>query len=237
MPSRCTGKPRAGCTAGGPGVGRVEPRSREDAVKTGVLRLVLLLAVLGASCSSLRQSDETLSPFRSDGKWGYRDAAGEVAISPRYVLADSFLAGGIAPVVDDTGWAYIDKRGSILLRPFTYDNGPDYFSEGLARFVEDGRFGFFDEAGRIVIAARFDFALPFHEGLAAFCVGCWSVTDGEHTHIEGGKWGYVDRSGRVVIPPTFDSALNFKEGTAEVELDGEPVIIDKKGTVRGKPRR
>ena len=51
--------------------------------------------------------------------------------------------------------------------PFHYDNGPDYVREGLYRIVDDrGRMGYADESGRVVIAPRFAFALPFEDGKA-----------------------------------------------------------------------
>lgn len=51
--------------------------------------------------------------------------------------------------------------------PFHYDNGPDYVREGLYRIVDDrGRMGYADESGRVVIAPRFAFALPFEGGKA-----------------------------------------------------------------------
>ena len=34
------------------------------------------------------------------------------------------------------GWTGISKNGSIILRPYIYDNGPDYVEEGLFRYTE-----------------------------------------------------------------------------------------------------
>ena len=64
--------------------------------------------------------------------------------------------------------------------PFHYDNGPDYVREGLYRIVDDrGRMGYADESGRVVIAPRFAFALPFEGGKA-------KVTDtGQRKEVPG----------------------------------------------------
>ena len=68
---------------------------------------------------------------------GYRTPQGVVTIPPRFSLANPFSSQGIASVLTKGGyWAYIDTRGHELLRPFMFDNGPDYFQEGVARFVE-----------------------------------------------------------------------------------------------------
>jgi hypothetical protein len=88
-----------------------------------------------------------LVAFEEDGKWGYKNASGQVVIKPRFHMANDFLPEGIAAVTDDRGWGYIDTKGRVVIRPFVFDNGPDYFREGLARFELRGKFGFFDKKG------------------------------------------------------------------------------------------
>jgi hypothetical protein len=144
---------------------------------------------------------QVLIPFEDkNGLWGYKDNAGKIIISPRYFAAGEFSEHGIAPVGDKSGWKYIDTSGKTVIVPFIFDNGPDYFSEGLARFAENGKMGFFDETGKIIIPAQFDFVFPFSEGLAEFCNGCSKVYAGEHYTMEGGQWGKIDRWGKIVIP-------------------------------------
>jgi hypothetical protein len=174
-------------------------------------------------------AQERLTPFEEGEKWGYRDASGKVAISPHFSVANDFSPEGIAAVVDETGWVFIDAQGNILIRPFIVDNGPDYFQEGLARFVACGKFGFFNPRGQVVIQPHFDFALPFSEGLAAYCIGCLMKREGEHNFVEGGRWGYMDRKGKTVIGARFEAAENFASGKARVKIEGQWMAIDKKG--------
>jgi hypothetical protein len=191
----------------------------------------LLFFLLLSFMSSDGRAQERLIPFEKEGKWGYRDGQGKVIIQPTFIMADNFSSGGIAAVVDDSGWAYINKRGNIVIRPFIFDNGPDYFEEGLARFTEHEKFGFFDTTGKIVIKPQFEFASPFHEELAAICIGCKSKVQGEHRFMEGGKWGYIDRKGEIIIPPAFESAGLFDNGKAQVRLNGKLINIDNKGKI------
>lgn len=165
------------------------------------------------------------------GPFGYREPGGRVVIEPIYDLAEEFTPEGIAAVADDQGFAYIDRTGRVLVRPFNFDNGPDPFEDGLARFVEQGKFGFFDTHARVVIPARFDFACSFSEGLACFCVGCTIDKSDEHGVIRGGRWGYIDRSGAVVIPVEFDGPSYFTDGEASVRRGGVQLTIDRKGKV------
>ncbi|UCG79066.1 MAG: WG repeat-containing protein [Nitrospirota bacterium] len=189
----------------------------------------VIILILAASIQSASPV-----PFENNGLWGYKDANGQVVIEARYKIAGEYSSEGIAAVVDDEGWAYIDCAGSVVIRPHVYDNGPDYFSEGLARYKDNNKFGFFDRQGWIVIKAAYDFAVPFREGRAAVCNGCRPVQSGEHSFMEGGSWGYIDNKGNVVIPLQYDAASSFYNGTATVMLDGKEITIDKQGHVTGR---
>jgi hypothetical protein len=124
---------------------------------------------------------------------GYRSCDGRVAAAPQYTVAEPFGKGGIAAVVDAQGWAYINRRGEVVIRPFIFDNGPDGFSDGLARYTEGGKFGFFNTSGAVVIPARFEFAYPFVKGRAKVGEGCTSVSDGEHTRIDCRSWRFIQK--------------------------------------------
>lgn len=171
-------------------------------------------------------------PFEAQGKWGYKDAQGKVVIPARYLVAQEFSPEGIAAVADADGWAYIDAQGRVLVRPFLFDNGPDYFRQGLARFLSRGKFGFFDQRGKVVISARYSFALLFSEGLAAVCEGCKEVPEGEHRVMRGGRWGYINRQGTLVIPTQHEEAGSFQQGRARVKLGGQWRWIDPRGAAR-----
>src|SRR5690606_14537990 len=101
----------------------------------------------------------------SDGRFGFRNAQGEVVLPPRYLMAYPF-SDGVAFVVDEEGWACIDRGGRVLLRPFIFDNGPDYLHEDLFRYVEGDKVGFADRTCTVVIGASWDFAGWFDEGRA-----------------------------------------------------------------------
>lgn len=188
-----------------------------------------LLAGTLACCASLPPVGE---PFEGADGWGYRTARGTVTLAPSYIVALPFSPDGIAAVVDASGWAIIDHTGVVLVRPVVVDNGPDEFHESLARFVDNGKVGFFDTHGRIVIPARFDWAAPFHEGRAAFCHVCRTVVEDEHATVVGGRWGYLDRMGRVAVADIFAAAGEFCGGIAQVTYEGRRVAIDRRGAIR-----
>src|SRR2546421_1354725 len=79
----------------------------------------------------------------------------------------------------------------------------------------DGKAGYIDSTGAIVIKLQFDDARHFSEGLAA-------VQTGE-------KWGYIDGTGRFIIAPQFDQADAFSEGLAAVTLADKLGYVDRSG--------
>ncbi len=76
-----------------------------------------------------------------------------------------------------------------------------------------GKTGYKDENGNIVIPAKYDFAGPFSEGLAAVKIN--------------GKWGFIDKTDKLVIPAKYDAAWSFLEGLARVRINGKFGFIDK----------
>ncbi len=84
-----------------------------------------------------------------------------------------------------------------------FDNGPDYFSDGLARIVSpSGKFGFINKKLEVVIEPQFDFVTPFDEGRAHVCEGCRPVPMGESSRWEGGVEWPIDTTGQRLEAPT-----------------------------------
>ncbi len=98
------------------------------------------------------------------------------------------VAQGQSLIQDEQGWVYMNERGEAVLRPFIYDNGPDYFEEGLARFVAKGKMGFHDQSLKIWIPARYDFAFPFVDGKAKVGMDCKLIPHGEYRSVHCQHW-------------------------------------------------
>ena len=163
---------------------------------------------------------------------GYMDKKGQIIIRPKYVIARPYDQYNIAAVADEKEWKYIDTSGKTILKPYLFDNGPDYFKEGLSRYVENNLIGFIDEKYQIVIKAQFEFVTPFHNNFATFCVGFEKVPvkeSGEHSKIAGGKWGLINKDGEVVIKAIYDSPIIIENHKAKVTLNGQTFYLDESG--------
>ena len=129
----------------------------------------------------------------------YEDENGSIVIRDVHLKNMLFDDNNLASVYfKDTDIVYVNRRGKTA-RVLYFDNGADYFKEGLARTIKDGKIGFIDKNLDVVILPKFDFAFPFSDGVAVVCNGCYFVPDGEHSAVVGGKWRYIDKNGVAII--------------------------------------
>jgi hypothetical protein len=110
---------------------------------------------------------------------------------------------------------------------FTFTFAAEPTGENLSPFEENGKWGYKDEGGHVVIKPEYDDARQFAFGLAPVNKGAkWEIPH----YKKGGKWGYINTKGDVIIPFTLEHAHEFSDGLAQV--------WDKKGTryldVKGK---
>jgi len=117
-----------------------------------------------------------------------------------------FSPDGLAQAFIEHSWYYIKRDGSTL-SVVTFDNGADYFSEGLVRSRINGKIGYFDKQFKQMIPPRYDWAWPFKRGKAVVCIGCVEApADGsEHRMVAGGRWGYIDHHGHEIVSVTHSS--------------------------------
>lgn len=204
---------------------------------------IAFLLLLGKASFGQKEKKNYLLAYsdRSSGQelWGFKTTSGQIAIKPRYTyIFGTDTLYDMAMVVLNAEWVAINKRDSIVLKPYIFDNGPDYLQDGLFRFVENNKIGFANSKGQKIIPAQFDFASPFKEGLASFSIGGrMEKLNKEHSTWTGGLWGFINKKGQVVIRPRFAYAYQFAGATCEVlTKNNKRILIDKQGrTIRVLP--
>jgi hypothetical protein len=177
--------------------------ARRRSLHRRALTASLLLAVMfspaaRAADHGCRQLDQHgLSPPQRC----HQSAPGQLEISPASLAALEFDSDGLAAVLV-SGQHYYLRRDGRFLPVITYDNGPDYFEEGLTRAVIDGKLGYYDRQLQPAFAARFDWGWPFQNGIAEVCEGCRPGEADNHGHrsMIGGRHFHIDRHG-MPLPP------------------------------------
>jgi hypothetical protein len=93
----------------------------------------------------------------------------------------------------------IDKNQQILFDLVMFDNGPEPFNEGLTRVFRDGKMGYANEFGQVVIPCIYDYAKWFEKGVAEVTFDATIYLDGdEHRQVESNEWFKIDKSGQRV---------------------------------------
>lgn len=96
----------------------------------------------------------------------------------------------------------------IIGEPYWYDNGPDYFEEGLCRFKKNNKVGFLNKKGEIVIEPKYDYATYFINGLASVGNNCEDILDDSldvHHIVACKKEGVINKNGEIILPIIYDA--------------------------------
>ncbi|HEY9432310.1 MAG TPA: WG repeat-containing protein [Blastocatellia bacterium] len=140
---------------------------------------------------------------------------------------------------------------------------PNESADPLYRFIRNGKAGYIDSDGKVIIEPRFEVhgnsGGVFYDGLLDTNDGfvnrtgevvlktqfyrTWTFSEGLAAALreKGDKWGYIDHSGKFVIGPRFEDFPNgyvssFSEGLALIEVLGKYGYIDHSGKFVIPPR-
>jgi hypothetical protein len=90
-------------------------------------------------------------------------------------------------------------------------------TKNLYPIIENGRWGYINQLGNVIIAPKFRSAGQFSEGCAPVRLD--------------GTYGYINMAGDFIIKPTYDVAYCFEKGQAKVFIDAKPYFIDLEGGI------
>lgn len=178
----------------------------------------------------------------SENKFGFTDFTDKQVIPNKYDAAQCFQFG-YASVAVGQKWGIINREDKFIVQP-EYDYAGNYGSEGLAGLVKDGKLGFADTTGKIVIPFKYYWVSSFNSypKYPIFTNGLIAIIDaGESDNLRNGKIGFMNTSGEIIIKPQYDmvgglSGLPiFINGKATVFKDRKPIIIDALGNEVLKP--
>ena len=171
------------------------------------LRIVIAQSANTIDCAYVTTSaDPDLAQLQPRGKRAY-EKDNRIFIAAASLNELEFTPEGLAAVhAQNHGWLFVRRDGSTI-PTVTYDNGPDDFKDGLARYTAGNKIGFIDTSGKVAIKADFEHAFPFENGYAIVGNGGEVVQDGEYATIKGGSWGCIDKKGNPVLPLKFSQQV------------------------------
>ncbi|MDF2789940.1 MAG: repeat-containing protein [Neobacillus sp.] len=130
--------------------------------------------------------------------YGYLNKRGNEVIPLSYENASDFQDGKALVKMKDGNYALINLNGKVLYS-YSYPFVDDY-GEGMLAFRKsnDGKWGYMDESGKVLIEPQFMGTQPFVEEKAI-------------VNVENNHYGLIDRQGKYIIKPQYSSLINLGE--------------------------
>lgn len=118
------------------------------------------------------------------------------------------------PQFDTKNFAMIDMETHELISDFIYEDIDDYngVSEGLLAVKKDGKWGFLNEDGAVVVDFLYDpyESTTYYDETYEYV---YTAVNGYISVLKDGKWGLIDTQGNIVIDISYD-------GISQVNPDG-----------------
>jgi len=160
------------------------------------------------SPNDLRCFSEDLAAICFDGKWGYLDKNGTIAINLKYQECTDF-SDGLARVKLNNKWGIIDKNEKVIF-DFIYNKINDFYDD-LAVVTLNRRKGVMNKAGEIIV----DFCTygdieNFSNGFAKV----YSITNDEFQN----NVGLINKTGKLIAETKYWAIEHFTEGLAPATI-------------------
>ena len=201
---------------------------------------------------------------KTDFKRGVVDITGAEIIPCEHDFL--FIRDGLLLAADGTGdgfsYSLFDRTGKAITDT-AYDEFPGSGTLGADEWIaagRDGKYGFLDKSGHVVIPFEYDETGVCGESVYALKEnGKWCLIDNNGDAISSvefdmvgqfseclalagisGKYGFINTSGEIVIPFEYDEVRDFSEGGAEAVkiVDGARLyyVIGKTGEILIGPK-
>ncbi len=160
----------------------------------------------------------------------------------------TFLAAPTAPVASAPA---ATPAPSALPTPAAQTAAAD---GAIYRFEQNGKIGYINAGGQVVVAPILDYAWPFADGVAVVgqntpagpryglltekgdlqdivyrAIDVFSEGYAAAQSPDTNLWGFINRRGLWAVGPVFEAAAPFNQGVATVVLDGATVYINTAG--------
>ncbi|GAA3956801.1 hypothetical protein [Allohahella marinimesophila] len=173
-------------------------------MKRALLTLLLVFSVSAGAAETCFYPSK-----QDDGSYDHFDACGliegdQIKLAKAHAENVLFNEHGLACVIMSPADTFYIHDSGRSQRVYFYDNGCDYFKEGLARGLVDGEMVFINPALDTVLAPGFELISHFNYGHSVVCNGPFEEEKhGEHTFLTGGKCGLIDKQGDLVVEARY----------------------------------
>jgi len=147
--------------------------------------------------------------FVKDGKLGFINKTGQIAIDPIYDHVFDFI-NGFTWVKHNGSWQKIDKNGLVVAD--TDFEGICFPEEDMIGVMQDGLWGYADKNGKLIIKPQYSDICRFVDGYAFVDIPLTREDDG----VVYNRWGCIDIDGNIITEPIYNAkyidVVDFSDG-------------------------
>jgi hypothetical protein len=187
---------------------------------------------------------ENFAQVKIDGKWGFINRKGEMAIKPQFYEAGPFSFGLSEVALSPKGkHGFIDTTGNFVIQP-QFDNAMPFIGD-RAWVSLNAQWGLIDKQGKFIITPTYkvvkDVFDPFDLWVSDYDLISGMINQKKQSTgnlawiISGGKWGLINKSGKTLVPAIYSEVKDIHEGYTWVKKDALWGLIDSTGNYLIKP--
>lgn len=173
-------------------------------MKRALLTILLIFSV------SSKADDSCFYPSKkNEGMFSHFDDCGfiegdKIKLGKAHTKNIFYDEEGLACIMFSAKDIFYIQESGYSQRVYFYDNGCDYFKEGLARGIINGQMIFINEQLEVALAPDFELLSHFDYGHSVVCNGPFvEEKQGEHTLLKGGKCGLLNKQGNLVVEANY----------------------------------
>ncbi len=165
---------------------------------------------------------------KQNGKWGCINTQGEMVVKPEWDFVEGYEEDGMAIVFNGTmaysdflpgrgRYGVVNQAGELVTNHWSKI---DRFSQGLARVWRNGKIGYIDLQGNLVIEPMYDETTPFANGFAFVKIDptlvdfkkiAWGATKEQAVAMEG------ETGAEGTVPDTEAVTLSYNRTLCDVD--------------------
>lgn len=186
---------------------------------------------------------ENFAQVKLDGKWGFINRKGEMAIKPQFYEAGHFSSGLSEVALSPKGkHGFIDTLGNLVIEP-QFDNAMPFIGDRTWVSL-NGKWGIIDRKGKFIITPTYkaikDIFDPFNVWVPEYDYVTGLLNQQKNISnlawiMADGKWGLINKSGKTLVPAIYTEVKDINEGYTWVKKDAFWGLIDSTGNYLIKP--
>lgn len=133
-------------------------------------------------------------------------------------------------------YGYKDNNGDSYCSVYMIGTLPDPYVSGLRRITKEGKIGFVNKKGVIVIPPIYDQAEQFSKKICVVNIGAQAI-ENSATDVftkgkkEGGLWGVINKKGETILPCAFTRIKDGNTGEYEYKKGVQIFTLSPKGKI------